>query len=709
MKLRTWQGKPVYLGEQAGKGGEATIYRVRGQAELVAKIYDRGPRPEYPAKLLWMLNHHPENPTRDLNHASLAWPQDLLFDNQRRLAGYTMPFIQGAVPVLKILNPRLRAAVLPQFDLRYLHRVARNLAAAMSAVHRCDYVIGDLNESNVLVTPSALVTIIDTDSFQVTEEQRGRKVIHTCPVGKLDYTPPELQGKSFEKTFRTPEQDLFALAVLIFQLLMEGSHPFRAQWLGRGDPPSLEIRIARGAFPYTASPPLPVAPPNRAPGLDRLHPYLAELMLRCFVDGHKNPTARPTPAQWERAVAIAESALIACSKGHCYASHLPECPDCRIGHGRVNEPQPADVHQDAQPQEHRRPPGRRTRRQVWQQPNAGPQAPGTAYRQASQQQAGQWAPRQKIYSRNLWPHPGRAVIRWAAARVLKPYSQPASSSTAQTHSGRPASYQWFRWWQPAATGPAPGSVGHGSSPGSTGAAAAAWNTPAFTVSVNFQQWKAGFWGRTRQRFLESVLYGSSSGALAGATAAGLVAAGAGWIGLDVEWAALLITAGAVGGLLRGMHPGYRFGLWVNRHIGWHNFWQVIGALTGALFGFLISIPFLFLILPALIGTAAGARMGFLIGRKIWIRGSPVGWERIWAGLSAVWLAFAGGLLLNWIGDSSLYVYLAETASDLGYWVLSQTGSLPLFWLVNGALAGLIGGGTSGWITDFSARMLGLLD
>jgi|GEM_PF-1059613 serine/threonine protein kinase len=704
MMLRTWQGKTVYLGEQTGKGGEATIYRVRGQAEMVAKIYDRGPRPEYPAKLLWMLNHPPNNPTRDLHHASLAWPQDLLFDDHRRLAGYVMPFIQGAVPILKILNPRLRNAVLPQFDRRYLHRVARNLAAAMSAVHQCGYVIGDLNESNVLVTPSALVTIIDTDSFQVTEEHRGRKVVHTCPVGKPDYTPPELQGKSFEKTTRTPEQDLFALAVLIFQLLMDGSHPFRAQWLGRGDPPSLEIRIARGAFPYTASPPLPVAPPNRAPGLDRLHPYLAELMVRCFVDGHKNPTARPTPAQWERAVALAESALIACSQGHYYSSHLPECPDCSAGRGPVHEQQPASARPETKSQEHRATAGRSTHQQPRQPPNAGPQTTGSVQGQAGQQRI-----RRNPVVRSLWPHPGTAAIRLAAARVFKTYYQPAAPSTPQAYTGRPAALQWFQWWQPAAAGQSSGARGQGSSPGSTGAAAAAWGAPSITVPVNFQQWKAGFWARTRQRFLESVLYGSGTGALAGAAAAGLVAAGAGGLGLDVSWAALLIIAGAVGGLLRGLRPGYRFGLWVNRYIGWHNFWQATGALAGALLGFLISVPFLFLILPALIGTAVGARLGFLAGRKIWIKGSPVGWERIWAGLSAVWLAFAGGLLLYWIGDSALFLYLAGNASDLGSWVLTQTGSQPLFWIANGILAGLIGGGTSGWITDFSARILGLLD
>ena len=36
---------------------------------------------------------------------------------------------------------------------------------------------------------------------------------------------------------------LIGLGVLIFQLLMEGNHPFRAQWLGQNDPPPVEDRL----------------------------------------------------------------------------------------------------------------------------------------------------------------------------------------------------------------------------------------------------------------------------------------------------------------------------------------------------------------------------------------------------------------------------------------------------------------------------------
>jgi len=200
-------------------------------------------------------------------------------------------------------------------------------------LHDRDYVIGDLNETNVLVAPTALVTVIDADSFQVTERHPGRITFYPCPVGRPEYTPPELQGRHFPDEVRRPEQDTFALAVLIFQLLMDGSHPFRSVWLGPGEPPPLEEKIARGWFPYARQPCGPVRPP---PGLalDRLHPALAALMLRCFVTGHGNPQRRPSPAEWECALKEAEKSLHACPCGQVYPAQRERCPRC----GRLSPP-----------------------------------------------------------------------------------------------------------------------------------------------------------------------------------------------------------------------------------------------------------------------------------------------------------------------------------------------------------------------------------
>ena len=54
--------------------------------------------------------------------------------------------------ILNFYHPILRRRITPDFGWPYfLHHVARNLAIAVNAVHARGHVIGDINESNVLV------------------------------------------------------------------------------------------------------------------------------------------------------------------------------------------------------------------------------------------------------------------------------------------------------------------------------------------------------------------------------------------------------------------------------------------------------------------------------------------------------------------------------------------------------------------------------
>ena len=74
------------------------------------------------------------------------------------------------------------------------------------------------------------MSLIDCDSMQV---RAGGKVFH-CTVAKGEYLAPELQGKDLATTDRTPESDNFALAVLLFLMLMEGDASVQRGVEGRG-------------------------------------------------------------------------------------------------------------------------------------------------------------------------------------------------------------------------------------------------------------------------------------------------------------------------------------------------------------------------------------------------------------------------------------------------------------------------------------------
>src|ERR1051325_10542084 len=207
-------------GSLLGAGGEARIYTLPEEPSLVAKIWHK-PTEERAAKLRAMLANPPIDPMAAQSHISIAWPHDVVYGLDRRhtVAGFLMPYVQGLHPIFDFFNPKTRREKCPLFNYFYLHRTARNLAIAVRALHERGYVIGDVNESNVLVSETALVTIVDTDSFQVWDGAKG--VVYRCRVGKPEFTPPEMQGKTFGQFNRGIPQDLFGLGIILFELLME--------------------------------------------------------------------------------------------------------------------------------------------------------------------------------------------------------------------------------------------------------------------------------------------------------------------------------------------------------------------------------------------------------------------------------------------------------------------------------------------------------
>lgn len=337
--LRCLPKELINLSVSLGRGGEACIYAVPSDGDLVAKVYHK-PTVAHANKLQAMLANPPENPTANLGHISIAWPEDLLLApdsngisdgdkiNNERIIGFLMPRIRGMRPIIDFYNPRTRRQHCPLFNYQYLLRTARNLAAAFAALHNSGYCVGDVNESNILVSDTALVTLVDTDSFQVREPDSN--VVYRCPVGKPEFTPPELQNKIFAQHDREVSHDLFGLAVLIFQLLMEGTHPFSGIFQGSSDPPPYEARIAAGHFTYSQKRQVPYLPTPIAPAWEILHPKLQELFLRCFEDGHNDPQLRPSAQNWLSAVAEAEESLITCivNPQHRYNNHLQSCPWC---------------------------------------------------------------------------------------------------------------------------------------------------------------------------------------------------------------------------------------------------------------------------------------------------------------------------------------------------------------------------------------------
>lgn len=312
----------LFLEDLVGRGSGAAIYRIKNDVSLVAKIY-HNPSKVPLEKLEYMLSNPPDDPEQAKQHISLAWIHEEIVDESDRVMGYLMPRIENGLPIHRLYTPRERRLDFPGVDWGVLHRSAQHLARTMAAIHAKSYVIGDLHETNILVQPGGLVSFIDIDLFQVTN-LKGK--VFRCPSGKPEYLAPELQGKALATIDRNESHDLFALGVLIFYLLMEGTHPFQ----GSGEPRKLSERIRQGLYPYDLSQKPSYQAPVSSPPFEVLHPKVQMLFQRCLAAGQNLPEQRPKAEEWADTLDAVEKELISCkdSTTHLYFRHGKRCSWC---------------------------------------------------------------------------------------------------------------------------------------------------------------------------------------------------------------------------------------------------------------------------------------------------------------------------------------------------------------------------------------------
>ena len=324
-RLFDQRGQEVLLARELKRGGEGAVFEVTGTSDVLAKLYLQPPSPQKSAKLTWMAAHAAPELLK-----FTAWPIATLHVRPDGPAlGFIMPRVQGYKEVHLLYSPQSRRREFPYADLKFLLHAAVNCASAFDAVHAQGHLIGDVNEGNLLVSPrDATVRLIDCDSFQV----RTSSQVMVCEVGVPLFTPPELQGHAFGKTERTSNHDHFGLAVLLFQLLFVGRHPFSGRFLGKGTemPPERAIREFRFAHGQGASQ-SQMEPPPFTPPLSFLPVELGVLFERAF-DRRTISGGRPSAAEWRSSLATALKGLVSCPKdtAHTYPYQAGACPWCRI-------------------------------------------------------------------------------------------------------------------------------------------------------------------------------------------------------------------------------------------------------------------------------------------------------------------------------------------------------------------------------------------
>ena len=319
--------------DELARGGEGVVYKLTDHPDLVAKIYHPNRRTaDAINKLKVMTDRPPQARDVQTGHLFVAWPSALVYDARTRseVVGFLMPKVEKTGSLFDYYTPKRRRKESSQIHYYNLCSVAKSLATALARLHSRQYVVGDINESNAYITEYEHATLLDADSFQVTDNQTDPPTIYRCKVGKPEYTPPELQDKSFAEVNRDVDHDSFALAVVIYQLLMEGAHPFSGIYTGLGEKPSKETCISRGYFTHSAARNVPLTPAPGALPWETLPEEIRKLFLKCFDNGHATPHERPAPWEWESALDEAINSLAQCSTNtsHWYFSNNSTCIWC---------------------------------------------------------------------------------------------------------------------------------------------------------------------------------------------------------------------------------------------------------------------------------------------------------------------------------------------------------------------------------------------
>jgi len=315
-KFKTDLGEYIHIStneEPLGSGLEAKIYNIIGRQKEVAKIFqkklDESEQEfnreliEKEKKIKYMVKKCPKgslsNPIKgkwkneEVDCINIAWPIRLLYDEENKFSGYIMPKINTLCKFKQFLIKRKK--YFPNMTKRKLYIIAYNLINGFKNIHDNKVVICDGNPDNFLVNSNGLISFIDTDSYQLKDELSG---IFKSYVFTKEVNPPEYSEDIFNGVF-TEEGDCFILAIMLFQLLMNGAHPFVGRILKKNiDNQDIEITaIKNGWFAYEANDYLK-APSNAPNYIEEIPQNLRRLFHRCFCDGIKQPNKRPTAKEW---------------------------------------------------------------------------------------------------------------------------------------------------------------------------------------------------------------------------------------------------------------------------------------------------------------------------------------------------------------------------------------------------------------------------
>ncbi|ORU00833.1 hypothetical protein D081_0815 [Anaerovibrio sp. JC8] len=221
----------ICLKEKIAAGGEGTIYATN--TPYVAKIYKAEKITERKQRKLELML------TKKVDCTGICYPVDIIYNKYDEFVGFLMPPAKGKELQKAIFIPPLLKKTFPTWKKRDLVELAVTILNKIKFLNDMNIIMGDINPLNILVVSSKEVFFVDTDSYQIED--------FPCPVGTVNYTAPEIQGRKFTDFLRTIGNENFAIATLLFMLMLPGKPPYSQQG---GANPSENIKKMDFSYPF---------------------------------------------------------------------------------------------------------------------------------------------------------------------------------------------------------------------------------------------------------------------------------------------------------------------------------------------------------------------------------------------------------------------------------------------------------------------------
>lgn len=220
----------IQLTVKLAEGGEGSVFQT-DVVGYVAKIYKRDKlTSDRLEKLRAMI-------ARPIRYKGICFPEAILYNSANEFVGYLMPEAKGVELSRSVFVPQLLLTKFPRWTRKDTLQLCLTILDKIQYLNNRRVILGDINAANILVVSPTEVYFVDCDSYQI----EG----YPCPVGTAHFTPPEVSGKDFKTFLRTQEMENFAIATLLFMIMLPGKAPYSA--VG-GSTPVENIRA--GAFAY---------------------------------------------------------------------------------------------------------------------------------------------------------------------------------------------------------------------------------------------------------------------------------------------------------------------------------------------------------------------------------------------------------------------------------------------------------------------------